>query len=223
MPRYQYRVCEPSRADFELWQSTGFTGTYAQYEQAKRREYGGLISLHGDLGPHCADCSGVGDFLCDYPVGDGKTCDRPMCDRHVTVIGPEMHYCKAHAQAWNQYKTSQQAQERDKNSMPTTTTPTTATAKLPTGKVHQIRTLQDLLTLDADEFSRLLPDLCQWFNFMRRASSMLNIPTSETNGLLVWTDDGRNVTSGRLVLTNTDGSEAVELDLPVVAGAGQQS
>jgi len=28
----------------------------------------------GNLGPHCGCCGGVSGFLCDYPVGEGKTC-----------------------------------------------------------------------------------------------------------------------------------------------------
>ena len=215
MPCYTYMVAAPSPEDFALWQSTGFAGTYEQYELAKRREYGGRIQLCGDFGPHCASCSGVGDYLCDYPVGEGKTCDRHMCEHHATAIGPDLHYCKAHMQAWNQYKTSQQAQERDSTTM-------TTTATLPTGKVHQLRTLQDLLALDAHEFARLLPELCQWFNFMRSASGMLKISPSETSGLMVWTDDG-HLRFEKLVLTNPDGSKAVELDPPSIAGAGQHS
>lgn len=36
--------------------------------------------------------------LCDFPVGEGKTCDRPMCKRHATSVGPDRDYCPAHAQ-----------------------------------------------------------------------------------------------------------------------------
>jgi len=50
----------------------------------------------GDLGPHCAECADVGVNLCDYPVGDNKTCDRTLCENHSNDIAPNMHYCKAH-------------------------------------------------------------------------------------------------------------------------------
>lgn len=111
MPCYFYMNQAPSRDDYTLWLSTGFRGTYEEYETAKRREYGGRITLCGDFGPHCADCSGVGDYLCDYPVGDDKTCDRPMCDRHVRVIGPNTHYCITHNGMWNEYKQRPSAPE----------------------------------------------------------------------------------------------------------------
>lgn len=71
----------------------------------KSRE-GGTMFICGDLGPHCADCAGFGDFLCDYPVGDGKTCDRPICGEHATEIAPEVHYCAGHMKLWEEFKES---------------------------------------------------------------------------------------------------------------------
>lgn len=58
----------------------------------------------GDLGAHCGDCMAVGDLLCDYPVGEGKTCDRPMCGDHGHEIGPDLHYCAAHYKMWTDFK-----------------------------------------------------------------------------------------------------------------------
>ena len=59
-----------------------------------------------DLGPTCHDCGYVSDYLCDYPVGYGKTCDRPMCEKHAHEIGPDLHYCQAHFAEWKKYKES---------------------------------------------------------------------------------------------------------------------
>ena len=28
-------------------------------------------------------CSAIADYACDYPVGDGKTCDRALCRDHA--------------------------------------------------------------------------------------------------------------------------------------------
>jgi hypothetical protein len=44
---------------------------------------GSILHIHGRLGPHCSLCAGVGDHLCDFPVGDDKTCDRRMCESHA--------------------------------------------------------------------------------------------------------------------------------------------
>lgn len=60
--------------------------------------------LHGDLGPHCRHCGDVGALLCDYPVGDGKTCDAPLCDAHGREIAPDTHYCPAHLKEWQRFR-----------------------------------------------------------------------------------------------------------------------
>lgn len=65
----------------------------------------GTIFLCGDLGPHCNSerCNWVADNLCDYPVGDNKTCDRVLCDDHAYLIAPDMHYCGAHYNEWKTF------------------------------------------------------------------------------------------------------------------------
>lgn len=62
--------------------------------------------LCGDLGQHCADsrCSWISENLCDYPVGDGKTCDRPICNDHAYEVAPDMHYCAPHYNEWMKFK-----------------------------------------------------------------------------------------------------------------------
>jgi len=66
----------------------------------------GRMFICGKLGPHCADCGWVADYLCDYPVGKGKTCDRDMCESHANEVGPDLHYCKAHLGMWHAYRDS---------------------------------------------------------------------------------------------------------------------
>jgi hypothetical protein len=53
-----------------------------------------------DGNPHCRECAHESEFLCDYPVGDGKTCDAPLCDVHAHEVGLETHYCTAHHAEW---------------------------------------------------------------------------------------------------------------------------
>ncbi len=60
--------------------------------------------LCGDLGPHCAKCGDVGTQLCDYPVGDGKTCDRPVCEFHAAEVAPNVDYCPAHHTEWKAFR-----------------------------------------------------------------------------------------------------------------------
>ena len=54
----------------------------------------------------CADCRYVADILCDYPVGDGLTCDRNLCADCAVEVAPNLHYCKPHFEMWKQFKES---------------------------------------------------------------------------------------------------------------------
>ncbi|MGO4700240.1 hypothetical protein [Dyella sp. 2RAB6] len=70
------------------------------------RKDGGKAILCGDLGPHCGDanCGDVGTYLCDYPVGDDKTCDMPLCHGHAFEAAPNIHYCPGHALLWREFR-----------------------------------------------------------------------------------------------------------------------
>lgn len=68
-------------------------------------KHGGHAFLCGDLGPHCAaqKCADVSGFLCDYPAGDNKTCDLPLCQSHAYETAPDIHYCPGHLILWQQF------------------------------------------------------------------------------------------------------------------------
>lgn len=39
-------------------------------------------------------CAYPSEFLCDGPRQDARgTCDRPLCPRHATEVGPDSHLC----------------------------------------------------------------------------------------------------------------------------------
>lgn len=75
---------------------------YTMYD--KQRNPNGFIC--GDLGDHCSDCGDVGFNLCDFPVGDGKTCDRSLCEFHAHEVGPDIHYCEHHFKEWEAFRKS---------------------------------------------------------------------------------------------------------------------
>ena len=106
MTCYITTVKQPTRAEFEIWKSLGYRGDYDQYSGVISKQVGAKMFFCGRLGPPCADCSDFGDFLCDYPVGRGKTCDRSMCESHAHEIAPEIHYCDAHHGMWTEFKDS---------------------------------------------------------------------------------------------------------------------
>lgn len=105
MPCYVTKTQPASRQEYEQWQRIGYTGSYGQYAASKRSH--GVVRMF-ICGPEldvdtCADCLDMGLLLCDFPVGDGKTCDRPMCEQHSHEIGQNLHYCEAHYKAWRAF------------------------------------------------------------------------------------------------------------------------
>lgn len=100
----------PSSTEFQRWRDVGYTGSYADYVRVKKEsENDPPMIVCGDLGPHCAECLSPGDVLCDYPVRDGKTCDRTICEDHAHQVYPDIHYCAAHYKEWMAFKSSNAA------------------------------------------------------------------------------------------------------------------
>ena len=56
------------------------------------------IVCHRKPWPETAQCScaAFAEYLCDYPVGENRTCDRPMCADHAHQVGHDIHYCPGH-------------------------------------------------------------------------------------------------------------------------------
>jgi len=42
------------------------------------------------------ECGRVATYLCDHPVGRGRTCDRPLCDGCAVHHPPDTDYCQPH-------------------------------------------------------------------------------------------------------------------------------
>jgi hypothetical protein len=64
----------------------------------ERTRDGGVMFIHGNLGAHCSECCASADYLCDFPVQMGRTCDLPLCASHAYELAPEIHYCPNHLQ-----------------------------------------------------------------------------------------------------------------------------
>jgi hypothetical protein len=45
--------------------------------------------------PRCR-CGAASSLLCDWPLLDGKTCDRPLCRRCAVPVGRDRDYCREH-------------------------------------------------------------------------------------------------------------------------------
>lgn len=106
MTDYVVKVRPPSHEEYKTWVMMGYLGSYDRYA-ATARDVGSRIFISGDLGPHCTECMAPGENLCDYPVGEGKTCDRSLCDEHSKGVANDTHYCRDHFIMWRDYLASQ--------------------------------------------------------------------------------------------------------------------
>lgn len=109
MPCFVTRPNPPSKEEFAIWQTEfGYTGTFDDYikdkEEFLERNKNLNIFVCGSMEgfEYCSvsDCLGFDEYLCDYPVGDGRTCDFKLCGTHAHQIGSDLHYCEAHFQLW---------------------------------------------------------------------------------------------------------------------------
>lgn len=55
-----------------------------------------IVCSRGDRPIQCK-CGARGSKLCDYLIGAGKTCDKPLCDRHAHSISAGVDYCEIHS------------------------------------------------------------------------------------------------------------------------------
>jgi hypothetical protein len=57
---------------------------------------GGPNFLCGDLIVPVCKCGIASDYLCDYPMGRGKTCDLSLCPNCSRHVGEELDLCEIH-------------------------------------------------------------------------------------------------------------------------------
>jgi hypothetical protein len=69
-------------------------------ELAERSSIPATVCGPGKQEPICA-CGYVAEILCDWPMGDGKTCDLPLCPSCAHEIGEDKHTCEIH---WHEFK-----------------------------------------------------------------------------------------------------------------------
>ena len=55
-----------------------------------------IICSRGRRPRPCACCNLPSTKLCDFPTGNGKTCDLPLCDKCAVKGGPNVDFCPGH-------------------------------------------------------------------------------------------------------------------------------
>ena len=118
MPCYLVTDPGPTKDEFNRWVEMGFTGDYKLYLALRSEDKGRKYFIYTGLSleiEKCSDCNGIGELLCDFPVGKEKTCDRIMCRDHAREISPGIHYCEGHYQEWIKFRDSGGVSEVLKN------------------------------------------------------------------------------------------------------------
>lgn len=55
-------------------------------------------------GKRCRWCTAPHTLLCDWKLGGGKTCDKPICGNHAQEVGADKHLCPDHQAAYAIWK-----------------------------------------------------------------------------------------------------------------------
>jgi hypothetical protein len=84
------------RSDAELFE-LGLGVSHRKYKRL-----GETIFWHSDEeNVVCVICQDWTEFLCDYPIGNGKTCDHPLCLDCRHHIGDGQDLCPVHFKMFN--------------------------------------------------------------------------------------------------------------------------
>ena len=57
----------------------------------------------------CCYCGWISGYLCDWKIGEGKTCDLPICEVHALEVGPDEHLCPTHQETWKAFQAEREA------------------------------------------------------------------------------------------------------------------
>jgi len=56
----------------------------------------------------CDVCQAPASFLCDWRRAAGGTCDKRLCEKHVTQVERNKHLCPVHAKLWAAHPANKQ-------------------------------------------------------------------------------------------------------------------
>ena len=63
-----------------------------------------IVCARGHAKVKRCSCGRVGTLLCDWKVGNGKTCDKPVCDKCADHVAEDKDLCQVHSKAFSQWK-----------------------------------------------------------------------------------------------------------------------
>lgn len=65
-----------------------------------RWQLGSLLWHNPEWACTCGNQYEFADYLCDWPMGKGTTCDMSLCKTCAREIGDDLHVCKIHHAVW---------------------------------------------------------------------------------------------------------------------------
>jgi hypothetical protein len=79
------------------------------------RVAGSLAWLCGDFEDDdnnpCSECGIMAAIICDFPIGDDKTCDRLLCKECAVKIRGDIDYCPSHAKEYGKILNYQKCEQ----------------------------------------------------------------------------------------------------------------
>ena len=92
----EYGLRQPTQLELvQIGNLLGFLPSFF-YRETIKLEESNLVWVCGEGIRPCQACGRVADYLCDYPMGHGKTCDLPLCNdcrQHIGIFD----YCPTHS------------------------------------------------------------------------------------------------------------------------------
>jgi hypothetical protein len=106
MPSYKFRsegfLSAMAKAGFPVRADMKEEDVRRLNEELKGFESSDMWICGQDIEPlDACKCGFVADRLCDYPIGDGKTCDLPLCADCARSVGDDTDLCEIH---WHEFQ-----------------------------------------------------------------------------------------------------------------------
>jgi hypothetical protein len=90
----------PTQCDISAWLDFPISFFYRK----RSNKDGGVSFTCGSSITTCSFCGSISEYFCDFPMGDGRTCDLPLCKdhkKHREDIAQDIDFCPHH---WNNRK-----------------------------------------------------------------------------------------------------------------------
>ena len=85
----------PTQAEISVWLGLPISFFYRKPSTTSKSVY----FICGKDIQVCNFCGSISEYFCDFPIGDGRTCDLPICKdhkRHREDIGVDIDFCPHH-------------------------------------------------------------------------------------------------------------------------------